>query len=307
MSAITIIDVQPMSRLEAQACLLAIRGNLEDAKQKALDFDKRLGWQALGYPTLAACFEAELGYSFQYGYRLLAAAEVESNVRQLSPTGENTILKERWVRESGIAKLPPAQQVEAVKLANQIAQAETAKQLTATHFKQAVQQIVAKQTVFQTTYFPVSQLFATGKLSLDGARALVAALDHELPRKRGYILQLVAKFGLMNAELVAPIASMFDRPPGQESLVLPEILGGFLGGVGLAKATVSDLKRANYEASKEHAATNTEDKNQAQGIVEKVVTIAIGDWERTKKRLMDELGAEGYSWLRERILTDQIS
>jgi hypothetical protein len=299
-----LIYIEQMSRIEAQACLLAIRGNLESAKEKTLDFDRRLGWKAMDYPTLAACFEAELGISFQHGYRLLAAAEVEQNVRALSPIGESPVIRERWVRETGIARLEPAQQAEAYQIAAQIVDAEAAKRMTTAHIKQAVAQVQARQQVFRTTYFPVSQLFATGKLALDEAKRFVEALDRITPRKRGYILQLTAKFEFRNPDLVEAIASLFDRPEGQESLVLPEVLNGFLGGVVLTKATMSDWKRANQEASKQHIAVAVEEQNQLTGVAERVVTIALGDWERTKKRLVDELGAAGFTWLHQMMLSE---
>jgi hypothetical protein len=294
----TQIIIEDMNEFEARACLLAIRGSLESAREHTLDMDRRRGWKALGYASLAACFEGELGFSFQHGYRLLAAYEVEANIAALSPLGENVNLKERWVRDSGLGSLKPQQQAEAYELARQLQRSGQAERLEKRHIVQAVRQVMERNKLFKCPYPIVSQMVVSGKLTVEAAQQFVEAVERLKPQQRGAVLQLMGKYGLTNAELVNPIGSLFGRSADNESLMLPEVLSGYLGGTPLAKATLSDWRVAAGEAKAQHMADKTDDEAPlAQPLI---ITIYKGDVPRTVKALKEALGSEVYNirdWL----------
>lgn len=307
--------IEDMNAVEARACLIAIRGNLTTAAHQLADFNQRLGWKTLGYesledcllkefghPTLQAYIQYELKKSQSQSYRLAATSQVATNIQQNSPAGETVVLKERWVRDSGIADLPPAQQAEAHTIAKTIATSEQAS-LTATHYVQAVTQIKARESVFQSHYAVVSNDVATGKITADVGRAMVSELDKLNPRKQGYIQQLMARFGLTCSDLVPKLADLFDRPPGQESKILPEVEFGFLAGKPLAQATLTDWKKAAYAAQQQHIAEEAEAKRNALlaaglPVIEDVtLTLPKGDWKKCIAILRKELGDNGFELL----------
>jgi len=294
--------IESMSLQEAEICLKEIQAHFESAADLAHEFDRRLGWKALGYVDLRSCLIDRFN---RHGYRLFRLFEVRSNIA-LSPMGQNEPvdqLRERHVRESGISDLEPDQQVEAFQLAKQMAIAENTR-IQATHVTKAVAQVMTKATVFQSTYVVVTHMVVSGAITADTGHAFVAALDKQHPKKRGHIVQLMGKFGLTCPALVEPLAGLFDRPPGQESLVLPEVLRGYLGGVALKLATLTDLANANEEARQEHIRLTFERQQEATPSVKaEIVTIYKGDPRKTLAALRSVLGDEVYN-LRDLLMED---
>jgi len=294
----SMVVIEPMAEVEARACLMAIRGNLQAAAALVREFDERRGWAALQYNSLRECLALELGYSEKHGYRLEAAARVVANIQQHSPMGETVLLKERWIRDSGITKLDAPEQAQAYLTAKKLAATE-ARPMQTRHIVQAVRTIQRQSTVvFNCIYAVVTNLVLTQFITPERGKALADAIDRLKPKKRAYIVQLIAQYKLNDPELVAPIAGMFDRPPGQESYVLPEVLAGRLNGKFLDKATTADLQRANAEAQEQHKAVAAEQKRQTQlaageiPVEEIAVTIYKGDPGKTIRALQQALGDE---------------
>lgn len=168
--------------------------------------------------------------------------------------------------------------------------------------------VEATREVAASPYHIVTHMLKTGEVTAFAARDIKRALDKLPPRKRGYIVQLMAKFGLTCPALVEPVAAMFDRPPGKESEVLPEVLTGFLGGVALRNATLTDLANASEEARRRHAAEAVEVKRLAAAaagrtVIEPViVTIYRGDVAKTLRTLQDALGEGGVALLHQAMM-----
>lgn len=294
MNAIQVVDV--MTVAEARQCCIEIRSHLHQARQKVLEFYQRRGWEALGYENFQACVEKELGYSFQHGYRLLTAAEVEYNIRQHSPapTALPDVIPEKHTRS--LARLKdPQKQAQAYTRAQAIAQAEGSSpdKVTTVHVEKAVAAVQAEDDVFKSAYYPVNQMVASGEITAAAGRAMVLYLDRLPVKKRGYLLQLIAKPGLTHPELILPIADMFDRPEGRESYVLPEILRqGTLAGTPLAKAGPGDLKRAREIAQRQHIQDAVDEQEAAGKTVAVICTVYRGDTQRTLESLEHALGDE---------------
>lgn len=135
-----LINITPMSAMEARECINAIKGNLESLRLMLLELHRRRGWSALGYPSWEDCAKAEFGKSRAYTFRLLAAAQVEEN---LASAVESTIVDLDNIPVSHLtelSKLPPEQQAEGLLKAEQIAQ-EKGKKRNASDIAQAVQEI----------------------------------------------------------------------------------------------------------------------------------------------------------------------
>jgi hypothetical protein len=314
--------IEPMGEVEARATLIQIRGNLKSAANLITEFDQRLGWRVLGYegldacilaefgkPNLRALIEEELGYSQAYSYRLAAANEVAANVQQFSPTGETVMVKERWVRDSGITKLDPPKQAEAIQAARELAKSEGGRDITTRHVSQAVEQVKAKEQLFTSTYYVVTHLVVTGKISRDAGLEMNAALEALAPRIRGQAVQLIGKFGITCPALLAPIGEMLAREGTERaSKVLPEVLRGYLGGKRLREATLTDLENAKAEAAKEHQAEAVEARRkqtlaEGRSLIEPVNLIVWpGDKEKTIKALNRDLGEARLSWLIETLV-----
>ena len=84
-----LINITPMSAMEARECVNAIKNNLESLRLMLLELHRRTGWEALGYSSWEDCAKAEFGKSRAYTFRLLAAAHVEEN---LASAVESTIV-----------------------------------------------------------------------------------------------------------------------------------------------------------------------------------------------------------------------
>ncbi len=297
------VIIEPMQAVEARAALLAIGGNLKSASDLALDFDRRRGWKALGYENLATCFEAELGISPQHGYRLLQLGEVRANIT--AHTGEKPdALKEYWMRETGLNRLTPQQQAEAYVKAQALQEAEQEKHLAAHHLHRAVDEIRKQSTVVQSKYHIITHLMVTGVITADTAQRMNDYLEAMKPKVRGTIIQLIAKYAITCADLLPPIADMVARQDTDKpSLVYSEIATGYLGGVALRNATLTDLRRAQNEARLQHIADSEEERRlkaiaDGKRVSEPVIiTVYVDEPERTTKALEQALGSDGLAQL----------
>lgn len=291
--AFDIAIIEPMTKQEAQTCLHEIKSHLSDARRKVLELYERRGWEALGYESFQACMERELGYSFQHGYRLVMAEKIEQSIRQHSPQGElpSGSIPEKHLRV--LKKVQdPQQRARAYQNARDLAATEGAKQVKTRHVEQSVLLEETRQMVLKSRYFLPAQMMVRGEVTPYEAKRMIEALEELTPRRRGYVLQLMAEPGLTCPELIIPIGNMFDRPEGRESYVLPEILqAGTLGGTPLHKAAVVDLQRANEEARRQHIADAEEKKRPV--IEPVIVTVYRGDPARSLKALVSALGHEG--------------
>lgn len=284
----TIIEV--MTATEAEHCLNEIRAHFDSAAALAKDFEDRRGWAALGYDDLRSCLIDRFN---RHGYRLWRLYEVRDNIQALGDGETGDELRERHVRESGILDLTPDQQVEAYRTAKQMAEAECTK-LTATHVTQAVASVKTKATVFQSNYMVVTHMVVSGNITAEVGTQFVSAIDKLKPKQRGHIIQLMVKFGMTCPALVEPIANMFDRPPGKESYVLPDVLRGFLGGTALKAANLTDLANANEEARRQHLQDQFDKQQQGSSVVPQIITVYQGDPQRTLAALRAALGIEVY-------------
>lgn len=291
MADVTVTSItQDMTRDEAELCLAAILGNLESARRHMLDMHQRKGWKALGYRNLADYFEQVYHVSYQEGYKRLLLHRVEENIQALSPISENVLLKSRWVQDSKIGQLEPPQQAEAYQLAQQIQQAERATALKGTHVVEAVAQIRAREAVLRSPYPVIAEMVAGGRITAVAGQEMMIALDHLRPAARQAVLELMATFGLTCPAVIGPLGSLFGRKTDNPSLMLPEVLTGFLGGVPLAQATLSDWQRAADEARHQHMADRL--NSELPTVQPLIITVYKGDVLRTVAALKEALGDE---------------
>lgn len=263
-------------------------------REMIIQFHEGAGWEALGYGSLAECFEKQLGTSFQAGYRQLKAALVERNILALLPEGEvpARIIPERHVRDTNIGKLKPESQAEAYRNATQMAKAEGFDEPTTAHVNRAVALEETKETVFQSEFPIVSHMVASGSVTAQVGRDMEQALKKLRPKQCAYIAQLMGEFGLCCPALFGPLASLFDRRPGKESKLMPQVMSGYLAGVPLKTATLSDWKRANLEAQQEHISESVAARVAAGGSdpVPVIVTLYKADVKRSLKAMYQEFG-----------------
>jgi hypothetical protein len=305
LQADAVMEVEMMSRVEAEDKLSEVGSHVASMRSILLDFDQRLGWKALGYESMKDCMAARFGKTFQTGYRQLLAAKVEMNIRVHSPAGESiaiTPIPERHVRGTGIADLQPETQAEAYLNARRMAQAEGRDEPTAAHVEKSVEIIKAREAVFHTPYHVIGHMVTTGEITALEGKEMTEALEGLKSAKiRGDMVQLIAKFGLTCPALIEPLGEMLKRQgTGKPSKTLATILvTGHVAGVPLRQATMSDLRRAKGEAQSEHI-SESEEARQANAVVvirQVVVNIDLGDWKRTKRKLKSALGEDGYDWL----------
>lgn len=278
-----------LSKAEAEACVTKIAKNLAEARAEVLRFYKGRGWIALGYLSFAACAQARFGKSASQVYRLKDAALVQANV---SPTGEN--IPDRHVRV--LKTLPEPQQVRAYETAQKLAQAENASKVTEAHVQKAVTVVKAEAVVEQNPL--IAHLVTSAEITALAGKDMVERLGRLKPAIQTYVLDVIAKYGLTCPELVTEFAHMKDRKPGEESRTLVVIEAtGTIAGVPIRKATLSDLKRARYEAQQERLAEALERDRREKQIVPVVVTVFRGDPARTLKALYEALQDEGVGQL----------
>ena len=278
-----------LSASEAEASVKKIARNLAEARAEVLRFYKGRGWIALGYHSFAACAQARFGKSASQVYRLKDAALVQANV---SPTGEN--IPDRHVRV--LKTLPEPQQVRAYETAQKLAQAEHAPKVTEAHVSKAVQVVKAEAVVEQNPL--IAHLVTSAEITVLAGKEMVERLGRLKPAMQTYVLDVIAKHGLTCPELVTEFAHMKDRKPGEESRTLVVIEAtGTIAGVPIRKATLSDLKRARYEAQQERLAEVLEEERRTKQVLPVVVTVYRGDPARTLKALREALQDEGVGQL----------
>ena len=311
MNAVTLNNpiISPMDEAEARLCVDSIRAKTDDLKELVYALWSRDGWRALGYDSFHACCMREFGerHASTY-YRLKDVANFEKNV---SPNGENVV--HSHARE--FAKLKDNErQFKAFETAKQLAETEGANRMTAEHARRAVGIVLDEDYVSQKPHKVVTHMMTIGELSPMVAKRFCALLDKLSPTEQGVMQELMGTHGLNNPDLVMPIIGMMRREgTDHESLVLPEIKMGYLGGVALAKANMTDLKRASEEARLLHLA-DAEEKRRQEAIArgEKLpvchtVTVWEGNPEKTVASLTRVLGEDGIDQLFRYLLDGAIS
>lgn len=281
--------VETMDETEARLTILAVKSHLISARKLIDDFDARRGWQALGYRSLAHCLSTELEYSESHGYRLEARLRTEAAIQAVHP---EAVIKESWVRETGLDKLTAEQQVQVYERARALAETEDVR-LTARHISAAVQVVTQREDALP--YPLVAHLVTTDKITPERGREMCAALSPLPARQQGLALQLISRHGLgcADASIIAPVS---EKLLNGRSLVRQEVLSGRLNGKPLALATRTDLELANEEARLEHIADSEEARRQkaigaGQIVVQPIIiTVFKGDPTRTLKALQRALG-----------------
>lgn len=298
---LVISPTAPMTADEANACLVAIEAKTNDLKELVYDLWSRKGYEALGYSSFNDCITARFGASkASTYYRLKDFANFERNVL---PDGES--VKSASVRE--FAKLKDnGQKFEAWQKAKELAQSEGKDAITQSHARRAVAIVSKAGEIAESPFQVVAHMLATGELAQQEAQAFTELLRNASPAEQGYIQELMATFDLKNSQLVMPILGMMRRKgTDRESKVLPEIERGYLGGVALKDANITDLKRASEEARLQHLAEVREAERASNPTVEPViVTVWVGDAKRTLKELRQALGEVGISQLRDALLSE---
>lgn len=286
-----------MTEEEAEDCIRQLKEHLSAAKKYAYDLYHREGWKVLKdtygnfYSSYRECLQDRMGKSESYVYRLKDAHEVERNLSTVSPAGEKISLPVSHARQ--LRKLDtPDQQYAAYQSAKALAQVE-GRTVTEEHVKRSVEATVLKKRVMES-YAVIAHMLERGELALQDASALTDALDAVKPKAILVpLLKLMAKHaGPRDAELIPPLVDMLRRQNTiRQSKVLRELLDtGMIAGVSLAKATMSDLRRARHEASQEHLTEGLEKQrreNAKRGkLIEPVIcTVYKGDQSKTRESL----------------------
>jgi len=295
-----------MTRQEAEECISIIKASLADARKHALDLYQREGWRALGYLSFKECAEAEFGRSYQHLYRLKDAALIEQDLRE-SSAGEwlPATVPERHLRALKTALTTPEARSEAYILAQDAAKAE-GEAVTERHVQKAVEIVKAKQVA--SRYAVIGHMVAMGEVTAFEGAAMSQHIDRLKPKIRGDVMQVIAQHGLTCPDLVPNIGQMFDRSPQTPSKTLATILAtGHVAGVPLRKATMTDLVRAGWEASYEHAAERIEQQRAAGKVVVEPIVINVykGDPLKTFRALKKALPAADLIAL-QRLITDKL-
>lgn len=97
---------QQMTKTEATECASRIRKGLDGIRADVLELYERRGWVALGYESWRECVVHEFENSERHLYRLLTAARVEQNVKEIDQLVKT--LPESQTRE--LAVLAPDEQ-----------------------------------------------------------------------------------------------------------------------------------------------------------------------------------------------------
>jgi hypothetical protein len=289
-----IVIISPMTQEEARDCINRLRRSLTDARTYALALQEREGWKALGYSSLKECFVTELGSSWQHGYRLIAAAEVDANLTEFSPTGESFMIPTQHSRH--LAKLPAPKQIVAYDRAQTLAHAE-GRDVTGKHVEAAVAQVQAEMSIADNPV--IAHAVAAGEITAGDGVKIQRELDSLNPRLQANVLQIMTEHGLRDPKLVVPLGLMSIRPADKASKVFEEIMRtGHVAGVPLVQATLTDLKRLKEEAQKEHISESEEKKRQQMielGIPTQepvIITVYKNAPKRTYAALVQALGTE---------------
>jgi hypothetical protein len=259
------ILISPLSKADAQELIQTVRFHLYQAdrheniaRQAALRFQKQEGWRVLGYPNLRECFVQELGVSWQHGYRLIQAAEVDQNLSEFSPIGENITIPESHARH--LAQLPAEKQIVALDRADSMAAAEGVTR-AARHVEKAVEGVKTEIALQDNPV--IARAVAAQEITPTDGLQIKRQLDALPPSHQAKVMEIITEHGLRDARLVVPLAEMAMRPEGRESKVFETIeRTGHVGGVPLREASLADLKNEKSEAREEHIAESIEAKRQ---------------------------------------------
>lgn len=131
-----------MTRDEALYCLREVRGFLNSARAKLLEFKERRGWESLNYPHLTACLEDFFPESRTKLVRELFAAEIERDILRV-PIGTCPASHFRSLR-----KLKSQEYRTALDKAREIAGNG---RLTATYVSQAVDELLNSHQSIEET------------------------------------------------------------------------------------------------------------------------------------------------------------
>lgn len=135
------INITPMTIEEARECTEEIRkylATIETMRQRLLEMERRQGFSALGYSSWREWALQEYREQSQaYLYRLLASARVQANLATVSTIVETNLPVSQLAE---LDKLPPEQQLIALRLADELAATEN-KPRTAKHVSTAVSQL----------------------------------------------------------------------------------------------------------------------------------------------------------------------
>lgn len=300
------VETVLLGETEAREQAAEIKQRGDDLKVRIWTWYSRKGWAALGYESFAVSAEPELGMVHQTAYSYVTGYEVEQTLLAAqntpnddSPRGENTpppvtTIPLKHAKQLGRLK-SSADQVEAHAKAWNLAITQGQEKPTEAEYKAAVDTVIRANAI--KTYALIGNMVNMGVLSLDAGEEMCQQLEKVKPKIRGQVYELIARHKMTCPDLIVPIAGMLDRKPGEESKVLPEVVTGFLGGVSLKKATLSDLKRANYEAQQQYFADEKQAKRQANQPVEHIITVYENDPAATFKALARVLKAQDLATL----------
>jgi|GEM_PF-1743979 len=154
-----------MTESEARQCIDSIKGHWNSIRALVLELKERCGWEALGYPNLTACLEAEFSESRTKLLRELKAAEIEKTILQV-PVGTCPASHFR-----PLSQLKPVQYKLALDKAQELA---GNRPLTAALISKAVRQIVNSTQLLAPA--EISQ-FQPGELIWIKCRARVSPLQ----------------------------------------------------------------------------------------------------------------------------------
>lgn len=266
-----------------------------------LDFYERKGWKALGFKSFEDCARDCFGKSSQYIYQIKDAGKMEQQMlsagAEISPDAP-----ERHFRSLKTRLTTTEERVAAYGIAKQLARAEGRDEPTEKHIDIGIAEQEQRDQVNTSPFRLVSSMMNDGSITPKTGVKMITYLNLLPPSVVGQVLDLIARYGLSDPDLIPELGEMFSR--GNESYTLPPIIAsGTVSGTPLAKATMTDLKKAKREAAMQHqseelAAKRTQAIANGQPLVEEVTTTLYkGDIERTVRALRRALGEPDYDKL----------
>lgn len=229
-----------------------MRSHEDQARRAIKAFKDAQAWTLLGYPSFAAAAQNEFGRCYQQAYRLVAAAEVDANLTEIS--GERYLVPVNHAKH--LRKLPtPSQQQHAYDQAKSLASAEGGN-VTEQHVERAVKSQQAHNFVGETQHKVVAHMVETGDVALKQAQRVVKEMDklERYPQALAYLNDLIGRFGLGDEKLIPLIAERYLNRVRQakSSRLLVELeQSGTLAGTPLADANTTDWDQAIYYAQQQ--------------------------------------------------------
>lgn len=89
------ILITPMSRAEAEQVTESFRKSFDDSRRQLLDFDRREGWKALGYPSFTGWANDRFPESPARAIQHLQAAKIAEHIKNspLTPVNEESLIR----------------------------------------------------------------------------------------------------------------------------------------------------------------------------------------------------------------------